>query len=211
MVTVSFDSLNSYTDLGLFLAEATIEEPAPKRTVADVPCRDGALDLSYALTSTMKYKNRVITLTFRVIDYTNDWVNVFGNIARQLHGKKMKVVFSSDPNWYWDSFITVEHTSEFNVGTIEVICNAYPYKRKDVSLSTTATSSGSTVTATVTQQTIVPTVTSANAITITTGGNTYSFAAGTHLDPALQLAAGTHSLVVKGSGAVTIAYKDGSF
>ena len=91
-----------------------------------------------------------------------------------------------------------------------MIERAYPYKQKDVSLTTTATAAGATVSAVVTRQTVIPTVTSVSTITITTGGNTYSFDAGTHKDLEFKLAAGTHSLVVKGSGAVTIAYKDGS-
>lgn len=139
MTTVLFDSIDSYTDLGLFLAEAEITEPEAKRTLVEVPGRDGQLDLSYALSSTTKYKNRSITFVFKAVDYSNDWVPLYSSIANRLHGKRMRVTVSSDPDWYWDSFVTVEHSSEFNVSTINIKCDTYPYRLRDHSEVITST------------------------------------------------------------------------
>lgn len=210
MVTVSFDAINSSTHLGLFLTEVKIEEPEPKRTVVDVPCRDGELDLTYALSSSTHYKNRKIKMVFKKTDYTNTWMTVFSNVANALHGKRMSVSFSNDAAWAWDCFVTVEPESEYNVGTIEVNCDAFPYKQKTVTLTTTATGAGASVSAAVSAKPVTPEVTCVNNIMITTGGETYSFEAGTSTDPNMVLPAGTNTLVVKGSGAVTINYTDWS-
>ena len=210
MVTVLFGSIDSYTDLGLFLTEFKRANPTPKRTLAKVPCRDGNLDLTYALSSEIHYENRELVLTFKAVDYSNDWETVFSNISSQLHGKKMHVVFSNDPDWYWDCFVTVDPESEYNVGTVEVICDAYPYKRKDYYGSVSATSSGVPLAIQVTMQTVVPTITCANAITVKPdSGATYSLAAGTHIDPGFKLTAGVHSLLIKGSGLVTVSFING--
>lgn len=213
MVTVNFGSINSDTDLGLFLTSVKCSEPEPKRTVVDVPCRDGELDLSYAVSSDLHYKNRKLTLEFKKTDYTNSWMEVFSDIADQLHGKKMHVVISNDPEWYWDSFITVDPSSEYNVGTITVNLNAYPYKRQEYTRSYTSTAAGVAVALLVTKQTVVPTLSSDAAFTVSIdGGEEYSFEAGTYTDPDLKLSAGSHSMIIKGSGnIVTISYINGRF
>ena len=209
MVIVLFDSINSYDDLGLFLKDVKITEPEPKRTIVEVPGRNGALDLTYSLSSEMRYKNRKITLEFKKKDYTNDWMATFSAIAKALHGKIMKVRLDSDLNWYWDSFVTVSPSNAYNVGTIVITCDAYPYKRRPVTWTGTATSGGTEVALPVTMEPVIPEVTNSNNITITANGSTYSFDAGTHKNQQMKLTAGTNNLVVKGSGSVTIRYLDG--
>ena len=210
MVSVLFDSINSATDLGLFLTDVKISEPEPKRTTVNVPCMDGMLDLSYALSSKIRYKNRKIKFIFKKTDYSNSWMSVFSAVANKLHGKQMTVSVSNDNGYTWDCFVTVNPESAYNVGTIKVDCDAYPYKEKDVELTTTATSVGVSVSADVSAESVVPTVTCSSSITITDNGTTYVFLSGTTINPNFVLDPGTHVLLVKGSGTVKIVYHDRS-
>ena len=219
MVTVSFvpvyttDTIDSYDDLGLFLSDVTITEPEAKRTLIDVPCRDGALDLSYALSDELYFKNRKLTLTFKKTDYTNSWLTVFSEIASQLHGQKMWVTFSSDPDYRWTAFVTVDPSSAYNVGTIKVILDAYPFKQQVITKTTGTTSAGVTVHCPVTMRsTHIEVTTMLESCTITYDGTTYTFSAGVNMIPDFRLQPGDNELIVKGSGgSVTIVYYDGVF
>lgn len=200
MPYVLFDLINSETDLGLFLSDVQITEPEPKRTLVDVPVMDGELDLTYALSSEIHYKNRKLTLEFKTVDYTNNWMSVFSDIADKLHGKKMRVVISNDPDWYWDAFVTVDPSSKYNEGTIKVNLNAYPYKQKDDNKTIYVISAGTSISVSVVKQTVIPTIITSKSIAIVVdGGTEYSLAAGTHVDPGFKLAAGNHTLLISGN------------
>ena len=219
MVTVSFvpvntnETIDSYDDLGLFLSDVTITEPEAKRTLVDVPCRDGALDLSFALSDELYYKNRKLTLTFKKTDYTNSWMTVFSEIASKLHGQQMWVTFSSDPDYRWTAFVSVDPASAYNVGTIKVILDAYPFKQKVITKTTGMTSVGVSVTCPVTMRSTPIEVTTSTACTITYDGTTESFPAGMNLPSNFRLQPGDNELIVRGdpSGSVTIVYFDGVF
>ena len=213
MRQIHFGTIGSYDDLNLFLPDGGMENhpPEPKRILANVPGADGQLDLSFGLGGDTKYNNRTITLKFVMADYEYQWDEIFSEILVLLHGKRFHVLIDPEQDYYWDAFCSVDSTSsDRNKGTVVVQLDCAPYKYKDITLSTTATSAGVTVTANVTHKTVVPAVTCVTDITITYNGDTFSFSAGTHKDLAFRLPAGSNSLVVKGSGSVTIAYSDGS-
>ena len=61
-----------------------------------------------------------------------------------------------------------------------------------------------------TRKTEVPVVTSSANIVITKDGTNYAFDAGTHKNEDLRLEEGENEITVKGSGTVSISYRDGS-
>ena len=212
-ITVGGTTYNSLTNFGLAIKNTDyIGTPVRDEHITFVPGRDGPVDYTDEVFGGPSFTYRTIEVEFGGVQEPEDWDAWISTFRNLFEGKNIKLEFATDPGWYYSGRASIEdfeHNRAIGVFAL-VIERAYPYKQKDVSLTTTATAAGATVSAVVTRQTVVPTVTSANSITITTGGNTYSFDAGTHKDLDFKLAAGTHSLVVKGSGAVTIAYKDGS-
>lgn len=212
-ITVGGTTYNSLTNFGLAIKNTDyIGTPVRDEHITFVPGRDGPVDYTDEVFGGPSFNYRTIEIEFGGVQEPEDWDTWISTFRNLFEGKTIKLEFATDPGWYYSGRASIEdfeHNRAMGVFAL-VIERAYPYKQKDVSLTTTATAAGATVSAVVTRQTVIPTVTSVSTITITTGGNTYSFDAGTHKDLEFKLAAGTHSLVVKGSGAVTIAYKDGS-
>lgn len=211
-ITVGGRTYNSLTDFGLAIKNTDyIGTPVRDEHITFVPGRDGPVDYTNVF-GEPAYQYRSIEIEFGGVQEPENWDTWISNFRNLFEGREIKLEFATDPGWYYSGRASIEDFEHKRaVGLFSLVINrAYPYKQKDVSLTTTATSAGATVSAIVTRQTVVPTVTSANSITITTGGTTYSFDSGSHKDPEFRLAAGTHSLVIKGSGSVTIAYKDGS-
>ena len=214
-ITVNGTIYNSLNDYGLAIENTDyIGEPIQGDSgIVIVPGMDGILDTTDAVFGGQWYKYRKISIRFGALKPSEDWDEEMSNIRNLFNGKNIKLTFANDPDWYWSGRCSIKNFSRNrSLGTFDlVINNADPYKHKDITLTTTATTSGATVTADVTEQTIVPTITCAASITITVDNDkTFSFTSGTHKNLEMRLGPGTHSLKVKGSGAVTIFYKDGS-
>lgn len=213
-ITVDNTTYDSLDDFGLAIENTDyLESPVQGNTgITIVPGKSGPLDQVDAIFGGQWFSHRRINIKFGGIETPEDWDQRISLYRNLFEGKRVKLVFATDPDWYWTGRAKINSFMHMRaLGTFEfAIEEADPYKYKDISLTTTATSSGVTVTASVTRKTVVPAVTCASAITITYSGETFSFSSGTHKDLAFRLPAGTHSLVVKGSGSVTIAYSDGS-
>ena len=211
MNQVQFGSIRSYDDMGLFLADVDIETPQAKRTLVDVYGRDGELDLTYGLGGDTCFENRKITLLFAMKNYKFQWKPLFSEVMNRLHGRKFKVWIEPEADRYWDAFCTVNTARcDRNRGTVEIELDADPYMYRDYEISVTATTGGTEIAIPITRKTAVPTITSSANIVIVKDETNYSFDSGTHKNEALRLKEGENVLTVKGSGTVTIAYKDGS-
>lgn len=211
-ITVDGHTYNSLDDFGLAIHNTDyIGHPIRNEHYSFVPGRNGPIDYTNVFGGP-SFQYRTILIEFGGQQVPEDWDTWISGFRNLFEGKEVKLEFATDPGWYYSGRVSIQdfaHKRAIGEFTF-AIEKAYPFKQKDVELTATATSAGVTVSASVTRQTVVPEVNCANAITITTGGMTYSFAPGTSKNPELRLAAGTHSLIVKGSGSVKIRYKDGS-
>lgn len=209
---VTFGSKHSYDDFGLWLTGVDIGSPTPKRTTQEVPGRDGAIDLTYALSSETHYKNRPLTFTFQKADSTYSWDELYRNVSNAIHGRRLHIVQDSDPNYYWDAFCTVEKP-KFNgkIITMTVKLDAYPYKFKTAETTVTKTISGSgTIACSNIKKDVVPTITSSADVSITLNGSTVAVTSGTHKYPGLVLKEGTNTMSVTGSANITVKYREAS-
>lgn len=203
---------NSLSDFNLAINNTDyIGDPVLDEHYSFVPGRSGPLDYTNVFGGP-SYKYREIKIQFGGIQESEDWDGWISNFRNLFHGKVIKLIFGNDPNWYYTGRCTVEEFSHNRaLGTFYLCINyAYPYKLKDISETVTATGGGTTKQITVTEEPVIPEITCANNITIIENGVSYSFDAGTSKDPEFKLTAGTHTLVITGSGSVTIAYRDGS-
>ena len=218
MIQVLFGTIASYDDLGLMLTDVDIGLPEPKRTLVEIPGKDGYIDMTYVLNSDITYKNRTINLEFAMADYNRRWSAIFSEIAGSIHGKKMHVIIGDDPDYYWDAFVKVSKVkNEGNAGDIHVTLDAFPYKirTEDTAYVTVPTSAGVAQKCRVRGRKVIPMFTaSASGSTITVAGSSSSIThflteGGTHTFDDIVFKEGDHDVLVKGtSGTVTIEYRE---
>lgn len=189
---------------------------APVRStenMVQVPGRDGLLDMTDVVFGGEYFVSREIKIKFGGIQNAEDWDSVISSFRNLFEGRTVKVEFATIPGWYFIGRCEIKdfkHKRALGTFTFS-IPQADPYMYKDCSVTKTASSSGVTASIDITRKTVVPVITAANDNTkIIKDGETYTFNAGTSSDPELRLAQGTNTLTIKGSGSVTIAYKDGS-
>ena len=210
MNTVSFGNINSYTDWGLSLRPKDRPKPEPKYNYVSIPCRNGDLDLTEAMGDVF-YDNLTYSLEFNVPDAMNTWDEKLRTITNYLHGRKMRVVFSEDPNYYYVGRITIDElTSDKNLGILSLECNFEPYKyKKDVTVVTHTVTEGSSYTFNNGRMKVVPTLTLSADMTLKYKDTSYSLQAGTQKVLGIQFEEGENTITVTtGSGTLKAEYQE---
>jgi hypothetical protein len=107
----------------------SISEPAPTFKFIDVPGSTEMLDLSGYLTGKLEYGRRTGTLTFLVDPESVHWAVIYKSMCETLHGKKLGMRLTDDPNYYYEGYFTVGdwETGETN-STVSVSYQLNPYK-----------------------------------------------------------------------------------
>lgn len=211
MNKVTFGTKNSYDDFGLILRPKTRPKPSPKYEYVSIPARNGDLDMT-EWADDVFYENLSYSLEFNVIDAMNTWDSKLRTITNYLHGKKMKVIFSDDPNYYYLGRVTVNNlSSDRNLGILSLDCNFEPYKYKNsITTKTYTVSSGNTYTFTNGRMKVVPTLTLSAAMTLSFNGESYSLNAGTQKVLGIEFTEGENSIIVTtGSGTLKAEYQEG--
>jgi len=229
MQGVTFGTKHSYDDFGLILSSKDLSLPEPKTESVDVIGRNGSIDLSEALGDDVKFKNRTITLNFTVPNGLTYWSDALSSLSNYLHGQKMRIILDADKTFYYygrcsiDQFKTNKRTA-----SIVVKCDVEPYKIEvngagmpwiwdtfsfvnGVIHINSVTVSGTTTVNLVNRRKVVsPTFTTTAAMTVTFDNVTYSLPKGTTTVYNIRLQEGDNSIILKGTGTVTIEYKGGS-
>lgn len=134
---------HSIRDYGMYFKERpTISPPAPKTVTVDVPGTDGELDLTEAVTGEVKYSNRTITIKLAKKIYYYDQAAFMSQVNNDIHGKRIKLIFDDDDDWYYVGRATVAWSQEYWKLSCTVTVNAEPFK-----LATTNTTVTMTLTA----------------------------------------------------------------
>ncbi len=217
-------------DWNLQCIDVEIGAPSAKVKQITVPGRNGLLDLTSSLTGsdTPKYDNRVVRLTFVLIDKSiTRWSTVDSAIKNYCHGKTMDVVLDSDPGWYWRGRCTVTTTKEDAVYSKFVIeMDAEPFKY-DINSSDSdwiwdtlnfetgvireyrniSVSGSKTITVIGTAIESIPTITVSVAMILKFNNVTYNLKAGANKISDILIKDGENKLLFTGTGTVTISYK----
>lgn len=230
MVGVTIGDKHSYNDFGLILSKKEISPPVPQTNFVKVPMRDGSIDMTEALTGDVKYNDRIITLTFSVIDPIKEWGGKISVIENYLHGQKMNIIFDDDSGFYYVGRVAVDKfSSKKNIGTIVVKATVEPFKYDLLStavdwewdtfsfdnglineMGQLAVDGETTVTLLCRKKRMFPIFTASAAMTVTYKGETYSLKAGSQKVYDIFLCEGENELTFKGSGTITIDYIGGS-
>ena len=227
MIGVTFGDKHSFDDFGIYLTSKTINPPEPQTNTISVPLRDGSIDLTESLTNDVKYNDRKINMTFSVIHPMEQWSDKVSEIENYLHGKRMKVVFDDDQNFYYMGRLKVnEWSSQKSIGKLVIECIADPYKydiqgdwlwdpfdfeNDCISESENIIVSGSTSVVIVgKRKKAYPTITASAAMSVSYNGTTYNLTEGINKLYEMILDEGENTLTFNGSGSVLIEYTGGS-
>lgn len=213
MNSIYFDDINSYDDLGLILKPREIPSAEPNLILVDVEGRDGALDMSEALTGEITYKNIVMPLEFSVIDPVKNWDKKLSAIKNKMHGRKMKITLSSDLDYYWVGRVKVlDFSSSKALGNLAIECNVEPYKyKKDITIVSQNVKAGDVITLTNDRKSVVPKITSNAILKIKHKETTYSISEGTFKILDIVLKEGINTIeVLEGSGTLSFEYQEKS-
>jgi len=227
MIGVTFGDKHSFDDFGIYLTSKTINPPEPQTNTISVPLRDGSIDLTESLTNDVKYNDRKIDMTFSVVHPMEQWSDKVSEIENYLHGKRMKVVFDDDANYYYIGRLKVnEWSSQKSIGKLVIECVADPYKydiQDDwlwdsfdfengyISESENIPVSGSTTVVIVgKRKKTYPTITASSAMSVAYNGATYNLTEGINKLYDMILDEGENTLTFSGSGSVLIEYTGGS-
>lgn len=228
MDSVYFGDKNSWEDFHLFPSpEIIVNPPKPITNYVDVGGVDGQLDLSTALTGSMRYDNRTGSWTFGVA--TEHWETAYHELANYLHGQKMRVVLSDDPGFYYMGRLELnswKSNKYFSVLVINYILEPYKYdilsslddwlwdpfcfetdiirEYKDLTVN------GSLVLKVPgSSRPCVPTITCSAAMSVSCRGQTYSLSAGNNRNVNILIGRAEETLTFTGSGTVSVNYRGG--
>ena len=229
MFGVTIGEKHSYRDWGIILSSKVISPPEPQINKVDVPLRDGSIDLTEALTSDVKYKDRTITLNFTVTDRST-WTAKVSEIQNYLHGKQLKIVFDDDLAFYYFGRVSVNKwATDKAIGSLAVECKVEPFKYDMFSsavdwewdifdfnegiLNETGqliVDGETTIPLICRRKRMFPIFTASTAMTVEFEGEVFDLAKGEQKLYGLFLHEGVNELTFKGNGTVSIDYVGGS-
>lgn len=126
---VIMENFHSYYDLKLILTKKTISSPEIQKEYVSIPGRDGVIDISEELTGTIKFNERAISLEFFSVAPAQKWSVEQSDLQNKLLGKRTKIIFDDDPNYYWNGRIEkIEPNQDGNHMKYSMEINADPYK-----------------------------------------------------------------------------------
>lgn len=210
MFGVSFDgtSINTW---GLYLSSFGIEKPAPKTSYIDIPFADGSADLSMA-SGEIKFAMRKVGMSLQKIMTRAETEALATTISNELNGKKVRITFDQDPNYYYYGRINnVSYKQNLTIGEIVVdaICEPYKYKHALTTREEVITTS-KTVVITNDRKRAFPKITTTAAFSIVKDGVTYSYGTVSAMQTIIPLLEGSNTLEITGTGTITFEWQEGA-
>jgi hypothetical protein len=186
-----------------------------KTNYIDIPGSDGALDLSTAITDGIpRYKNRILTATLELSGGTRAArTTKLQNLVSSHDGYERQIVHPDRPSHYLNGrvHVSVRFNDNAHAGvTVTVVCEPWFYANTESVRSFTASAENQTATLTNGgRKVVVPTLTvTGGPISLTYGASTVQLNAGTHKWSTLVLKTGGHLVSYKGSGTLTVKYRE---
>lgn len=212
---VKFDNFHTYDDYGLFINSNEIGTPKAKTSKLDIDGSDGYIDTTNALSDIVFFENRTIKIILTRA-YIDTWyTNLKNKIINDLHGKKMKIIFDSDNQYYYFGRISVSNTNvKNNVITVTIECDCEPYKKAINEITKTYSVSGdSSCTITyngkrVITPTINCTISSGNTLKLVSNGANYELSDGDNIIPDLLFFNGDNTFTLSGNGTAKVIYRE---
>lgn len=207
---VKFGDKHSIEDWDLLMTARNIEDAQVDENYIKIPGSNGEKDLTEAF-GEVKYSPRTLSPTFDMFQKPSDWLALKDEITNYLHGKKMKIVYDTEPDYYYYGRCKVaDFSNDFTVAhiTIEAKCDPYKYKLNPT-VVTQSVSTGNTYVYKNERKTVVPTLTLDNSMTLEFKGKSYSLSAGTYTNLEIEFVEGDNEITItSGSGTLTVTYQE---
>ena len=208
---VTINGTNLDTTYGLGLTEYSVGTPAPLLKLIDVPGRPGKLDATLALNGKVNYTTRPVTAEFHVRNNPYpDFHTLLSNLLALFNGTESKVVFSTDPDWYYKGRFTIDADKTNEVSsTIVIRCDdAFPYKLEEYTNTKTLSNPGSLFCVGKDYNGTV-TINVSAAMSVTFKSSTYQLASGDNIIREIHIAKGNNTLFFSAAGTVSASYERG--
>lgn len=209
---ITFGAFHSYRDLNLILTSGVkIGTPDVKTEEVEVLGSDGTIDYTEYF-GEIFYKNRSLTFPFTIKAKTPEDIDqVYKDVCKKIHGKKVEIVLDWDTDYYFKGRITVgELTHQKRIGTFTITCDCEPYRYKnDVTVSACAVSGTTTVTYINDQKNVTPQFKISSPMTISFENVTTTIKTdGTFTVPGIVFKEGENAVTYTGNGTVEVSYQE---
>lgn len=208
---VRLGEFHSYDDLRIILTKTEISAPKVKTSYVEIQGADGSLDFTEAF-GRINYENRKINLSFVHIGFLDDFPRKFSEIQNLLHGKKMRIIFDNDQEYYYFGRCSVDKWSiDKAMGTfnVSIECEPYKYREHETVVQFNINSSRKILLANDGMVTY-PTFFSDSTMDIECDKIKCKIEANKETLTDILLYAGVNELSVTGTGHLTIRYQEGS-
>ena len=205
------NEISAYEDWNIVLTKIELPPPEPKTMSVEIKGADGEIDLSEVLTNDIKFKNRIIKLTFEVMDDTQ-YYSITSEMAKYLHGKKMTVRLSNDEDYYYTgrTFINSWECVK-RKGIIVVSVDADPYKYDVIERIFNVTLNNETKTIVLIngRKHICPILEVTGSVQLVWNDSTYTLSEGKQQVIRFVLNEGNNTVSFTGTGTVKVTYRRG--
>lgn len=110
--SVIFGEKHSWKDWHLIPSTPpVIPPPKFRETYLDIPGTNGSLDISEIITGFPTYDKRTGSMTFVYLPEFGSSRRMYDELLNYVHGKRMKVILTDDPEYYYEGRVTVKEWS----------------------------------------------------------------------------------------------------
>lgn len=192
-----------------------LSAPEYQENFLDIPGRDGALDLSAALTNgAPTYHSRTLTVNLECSEGNRmDREMRINTMTNWLDGWRQDIVLPDDPGHYITGRVSVAKEYNDNAHaavTVTAICDPWRYAKDETVYTLTATTETQTAQlANAGRRTAVPLLNiTGGTILLAYGAYSWALGEGTYQLPDLTLPQGGGSLTYSGTGTLRISYRE---
>lgn len=202
---------SAYYDWNIVLTRADIPLPSPKTLSVNIKGADGLIDLSEVISGDIKFNNRVIKLTFEMLDDSN-YHSLISEISNYIHGKMLTFHFENDDSWYWKGRAVIntwECVRRLGKIVVTVDCDPYKYAINETSVMITGSNNDGNIILKNERKHICPDLVVTGTPTIVWNGVEYPLTSEVTQLINFVLVEGDNLIKVKGNGTLTIKYRQG--
>lgn len=223
--------LNTFKDYHLLLQDGlTIPSAEIKEEIEDVPGTSSVLDYTEALTGDVQYNQRTIHVELAGVKDSREFLSIHSDFQNKLHGKKVKLIFSEEPGFYWIGRVSVGDVLPYEIlrsVVLDIKVDTYKYEInssaddwlwdpfsfvdgiinecKDLVVNGTLE-----VSIYGRRKHVIPKIICDNEMTVTFSNVTYNLSEGTNEVLDIEILEGENKFKFEGNGTVSIDYRGGS-
>ena len=202
------NSIHTGKQLNLVMTSKDLPAPELQIQKVEIPGRNGALDLTEALTGEPVYNNRPLKFSFfgdgsreRVLQLIDEMLN--------YHGRYITVRVEESSDWYYEGRAEVSYSDKYYYVEFTITIDAQPFRQAvDSKVYTYTNVSSKKITLNNRGVRVLPTVKVTKETIIVKGDTTYTLSAGTYDPEQLLLDPGDNIWTVTTTGTITVTYRE---